>query len=424
MKHMVNKVILIVFVLCGCGLIGGWIWRSSATDPPEAYCVLDKTVEVDQKIAPNTTLFFSFVDKQKAFIHVVTPVPVKKEGSRFSCKVEHSLLELDLKSWELSPSTLIPADYKIEIVESLPGENEFKILLSKGDKMKALVLNSDGKIELEFKFATSEEKNSSRIFKKGNYFIVSTPTKLMRWKIKPNEFERLSDIALPGSSSEPPSISESISKTNELVMYRDSSNYSINLETAKITKEAVKQNFAVHRLLHPVVYQTPEKVWGVEKETLRCSLLVGKNFEVDSLKLHTMIHGQREFVSTGFQPLDSLLVSMKAHTIYENKNWPYPPTEFNSLAFDKNGKLLLLTDEEGLFILIDDHWKRLFNTHSLNLSKFKQMKVLPDNKILMLTWSGSGGLFSAPSEQVKDGIVLFDPADKKYKVLRIRWTSG
>lgn len=147
-----------------------------------------------------------------------------------------------------------------------------------------------------------------------------------------------------------------------------------------------------------------------------------KCFDKGKVVLESNSSWSRRLNSTGFQPVNEVLDRMNLLDTYEFHNWPFPPTIFLRIIFDKKDNPVLLTQEQGLFKFENGHWKWIFYTPELQLDEISSISILPDNRICLVTHPIIPG---SDYKRIvrRNGIVIFDPAKNEYQIVRIILTA-
>ncbi len=130
----------------------------------------------------------------------------------------------------------------------------------------------------------------------------------------------------------------------------------------------------------------------------------------------------RRLNNTDYRPINDVLDHMNLLYSYEFENWPFPPTVFLKIVFDKKDNPILLTEDQGLFRFENGHWKWIFYTPELQLDEISSISILPDNRICLVTHP------SVPGADYKrlvrrNGIVIYDPVRNEYQIVRIKLTG-
>lgn len=126
--------------------------------------------------------------------------------------------------------------------------------------------------------------------------------------------------------------------------------------------------------------------------------------------------------NTGVPPVNDVLDRMNLLHSYEFHNWPFPPTIFLKIIFDKKDNPILLTQDQGLFRFENGHWKWIFYTPELQLDEISSVSIMPDNRICLVTHPFIPG---SDYKRIirRNGIVIFDPEKNEYTVVRINLTA-
>ncbi len=178
----------------------------------------------------------------------------------------------------------------------------------------------------------------------------------------------------------------------------------------------------------PVVKHDQNEFTHIDSKGRKWEVVCGQPF----LRLKCSDKGKILFVSnsswskrlngTNIAPVNEILDRTNLLYSYEFQNWPFPPTIFLKIVFDKKDNPILLTQDQGLFRFENGHWKWIFYTPELQLDEISSISVLQDNRICLVTHP------TLPGSDYKrivrrNGIVIFDPEKKEYKVVRINLTA-
>ncbi|MBP7864130.1 hypothetical protein KA183_20765 [bacterium] len=197
----------------------------------------------------------------------------------------------------------------------------------------------------------------------------------------------------------------------------------LKLELTPLTRTSVSD-----KTLDPVAKQSEGEFTHLDSKGRKWEVLCGQHF----LKLKCFNKGKivfeskaswnRKLNNTNSRPLNEALDRANMLYSYDFENWPFPPTIFLKIVFDRKENPILLTQDQGLFRFENGHWKWMFYTPELQLDEISSISVLPDNRICLVTHP------TLPGSDYKritrrNGIVIFDPAKNEYQIVRINLTA-
>lgn len=147
-----------------------------------------------------------------------------------------------------------------------------------------------------------------------------------------------------------------------------------------------------------------------------------KCFDKGKLVLESNSSWSKRLNNTEFRPVNDALDQLNLLYSYEFHNWPFPPTIFLKIIFDKKDNPILLTKDQGIFRFENGHWKWLFYTPELQLDEMSSISIMADNRICLVTHPTFPG--SDYKRLVRrNGIVIFDPMKNEYQIMRIKLTG-
>ncbi len=358
------------------------------------------------------------------------------------------LYRFDTSKLSLDPAQII-GDKQVLISWHKPSDKQLLLVVKENDEYWVRSLNDDFTTSIQLpeqvrKNASKQEVKKLRHFSialLNGQIVVLEHDRIMRWKVSKSSAVRLTDISLESESDiHYFSYIDSGEGKNLSIKGLGHYIYNVDIESGLVSKVTVSKPHFESAFSGRVITNGKGKHWEITSDfdqapSKEVMLNLGGRtvaqvrpssselccFEKDKLKFRTFVSGNRNYANTGIDQLNQLLVMLGQHTVVESENWPYAPTGFKLVFFDKKDNPILWTNEEGLFKLAEGNWERLsgatdFGTSCQSGNGFE----LPDGRLCLL----SGGVFKNPSATemtIEDfpSIAIFDPRKNQYELMRV-----
>lgn len=419
-KLVISAIAVMVFAVIGSLVFIAF--QKSIVELPKVRCTADKTMSVPLAFyrmnfihdeGDQITIDFStFMGKSITSPHGYE-MPV----------MQSNLYDFNFSTLDLKPSNLVPFGHKVESYRfGLKGTDIF-IVTSQGRKYFARFKSKNKNFLLPLPDEREQRypgfNNQFELISNDKYLLVVEGCKLMRWRLEKKGAKKISDLRLPMSGNFPVNVFQR--QEPDKLYFSDSelAVKSFDIETGKVESVSKLPGMPAYGITGECFFDNQKRCWTIDRKTSTTSITCREN---DKVVFESMVHGQRDLATTGIPPLDDFLVSLGHHTVYESKNWNFPPAIFAKLLFDKQNTPILLTVEEGLFKLQNGEWKRLFLTADLGVNAIFDMIWSQDGKICLFTEAPYYG-FPEKDSGKKFAIVIFDPVKNEYQILRIKLTG-
>lgn len=415
MENSKLKLTLVALGIAGILTLGIFVFiRLSLVDVPETKCVKKGTQIVSGKYG-SVGKFQNW--NGKLYCAIYQP----------GCS---SIWEFDPSTFKLCPTSLIDSCYSIQMFW-IDKRNQLMAISKREENYFVHVLSANRKrlIQMPEKMTAEKQTNEGSEYRNFQvecvkdilYVLESGNEDLWRWKIdgdKPKSLSAVSLINVPHRNSKPKLGLVGDPPTYWVIYTADDDSlyfYDFALNRIKLNHDSLKISESNFEL--PRKKDKNGDYWNfVSTSGSPLHALVACKDE-EKEKFRTSIIGLRASIDSSSSWTNRVAYYMQLHQMNKSENWPYPPTVFLDLFFDKNGDPILMTKHEGFFRLSDNSWKRISSPIYFGIENSAQIFQM-QNKILFAD-NAIPESSVIESEKTKPRIIAYDLDRNLLEVLEI-----